>query len=259
MMPGTWMMSEIPCTSLSQNVVGHLERAGKTGAPFHGLEQPLVGDGDDSIHTGPDVLQPAFGLNPPLFPFKQEWLGHDGHRQRTQFGCQVGDDGRRTRPGTSAQSGRNENHVGPFQNLDDPVRILQGRTSADVGIGPGSETIGELGSDLQLRRRPGRLESLRVGIGHDEFNGLDAGVDHSVYGVGPTTANADDLDDGTVGTRLVQQKLDGTIGTGRIHGSTPWQGRARGRFSRDDWGKGPVPLFAAGPQYQAVNSCSVQA
>ena len=89
-----------------------------------------------------------------------------------------------------------------------PARILQGRLPTDVRVAAGSKTVGELGSDLQLYGRPGGFESLRVGIGHDEFNGFDAGVNHSVDCVGPAASDTDDLDDSAVGGRLVQQKLD---------------------------------------------------
>ena len=60
--------------------------------------------------------------------------------------------------------------------------------------GAGAEALGQLGADLQLDGRRVRPQRLKVGVGDDELDALEAGLHHPVDGVAAAAADAHDLD-----------------------------------------------------------------
>ena len=70
------------------------------------------------------------------------------------------------------------------------------------GFAPGAEPARELAADLKLDVGVAHLERLRVGVDRDELDALQACIDHAVDGVRAAAADAYDLDDREVATRV---------------------------------------------------------
>ena len=79
-----------------------------------------------------------------------------------------------------------------------PVAILHRRLTADIGIGPGTETFRNITADLQRRADAGAVQRLRIRVGANEIDSLNAGMHHVCNGVAATTTDTDHLDDGAL-------------------------------------------------------------
>ena len=76
--------------------------------------------------------------------------------------------------------------------------LLEGgrrRAEADVGVRTRPEPLGELVADVELDVGVAHCERLRVGVRGHELDAAQTGVDHAIDRIGPTAADADDLDD----------------------------------------------------------------
>ena len=128
------------------------------------------------------------------FPLESEWLGDHGDRQRSKLARQARNHRRRAGSGATAKAGRDEDHVGARQHLDDRLCILQRRLSPDVRIGPRAKTLGQLLADLDLDLRMVLLERLDIGIDDDELDTAEAGRHHPVDSIATATADANYFD-----------------------------------------------------------------
>ena len=112
----------------------------------------------------------------------------------------------------------------------DLVGTLLGGGPADLGIGPGSQPLREITTDVELHLGVRELQLLHVGVDRDELHLIDAGVDHPVHGVESGAADADDLDLREVRAELTRTRVvqagrrfrhrldvtrDGWLGNGR--------------------------------------------
>src|SRR3954454_11155659 len=113
-----------------------------------------------------------------------------------------GDGGRGPRAGASTLAGGDEDHVRAAQLLLQLVVRLVGRTTSDVRIGAGAETLSELAADVDLDRSVAHAQLLDVGVDGDELDLADAGVDHPVDRIEAGSADTHDLDHREVGARL---------------------------------------------------------
>ena len=83
-----------------------------------------------------------FGLLQSASPFELERLGDHRNRQRTQFSGQRGDDRRTAGAGAATEAGRNKDHVGAFQHLDNLIGVFERRLPADLRISPRAQPFG---------------------------------------------------------------------------------------------------------------------
>jgi hypothetical protein len=79
-------------------------------------------------------------------------------------------------------------------------RDLGARALADLRVRARAEALGEVVADVELDVGVRHLQRLRVGVGRDELDARQPGVDHAVDGVRPAAADADDLDDCEIAT-----------------------------------------------------------
>ena len=179
---------------LAEDVVGELEGVLDRRVQADGLEEPVVGDGDDRVHGRFQVVQPLLGLPAADAALELEGQGADGEAEDVELGGQVGDDRRRARPRPAAQAGGQEDHVRAFEDLEEVLGVLHGRLLARLGPAARAEALGQLGPDLDLDRSPVGVERLLVGVDGDEIDALDPGLDHPVEGVAAASADADDPD-----------------------------------------------------------------
>src|SRR5690606_36336558 len=80
----------------------------------------------------------------------------------------------------------------------DLLRVILGGASADLRIGTGAESAGELASHVELDVGVAHQMRLSVGVDGAELDSAAPEFDHAVDGVDAATADADDLDHGEV-------------------------------------------------------------
>ena len=123
--------------------------------------------------------------------FELERLGDHADGEDAELRGGARDHRRRAGAGAAAHAGGDEHHVAAGEMGADLVQRLFGGGLADLGLGAGAETFGEVGAELDavLGARAG--QRLRVGVGDDELDALEAAVDHVVDGVAAGAADAD--------------------------------------------------------------------
>ncbi len=141
---------------------------------------------------------PALGLGHAPLAFEHERLGDDSDGEGSHLAGQGGDDGRSAGAGAATKASGDEYHVGAFEGFDDLVGVFERGLAADFGIRARAQAVGELHAELQLDRSARHAQRLQIGVGDDELNAFDSGVDHAVDRVAAAAAHADDFDFGIV-------------------------------------------------------------
>ena len=132
---------------------------------------------------------PLFGDLPPPRSLEREGLGHHGHREGADVLRHLRDDGGRAGAGAAPHAAGDEDHIGALEEIEDLLVGLERGVAADLRIGAGAETAGQLGTELELDRRHAGHERLLVGVGGDELDTGEPGRDHPVHRVAPATAD----------------------------------------------------------------------
>ena len=179
---------------LTQHIVGDLKGIGKGDLLVGGKLQPLVGDDDQGVHPGAQVLDAPLGLLHTAAALEVEGLGHHAHGEDAQLLGDVGHDGGRAGAGAAAHTGGDEDHVGLLQHLGDLVAALLGGLAAHLGVAARALALGELLTDLYLVGRGGIFQRLLVRIHGDKVHALHAGAHHAVDYIAAAAAHADHLD-----------------------------------------------------------------
>src|SRR6185295_7925477 len=167
------------------------------------MQQALVGNCDYCIDALAQFAQALFGLLHPATSFEMERFCHHRNSQRVQFGRQRCDDRRSAGARAAAKPSRNKNHVRAFKYFDDLVSVFKGGFASDVRICSRTQSLREPAAELYLDWRLGSLQRLKVGVGNEEFNALDAGLDHAVDSIAAATADADHFNARTKRVRIV--------------------------------------------------------
>ncbi len=161
-------------------------------------QQAVIGDGDDAVDDLAQLLDAALGLLLTAFALEKEGLGDHGHGQGTQVLGHLGDDRRRAGARSATHAGGDKNHVAITENVANLGLAFQGRVTADIRIGPGTQALGQLVAELNLEFGLGMLQGLHVRVGGDEGHALHSGLDHVVHRVAAPTATPDHLDQSVV-------------------------------------------------------------
>src|ERR1019366_2027063 len=199
-----------PLHALAENVVGNAEGFEEAGV-FGNGEQLFVGDDDGGVDRLHQFGDAALGLLHAAFAFERERLGDDGNGERAHFAGQGRDDGSGSGAGAAAESGGDKYHVGAFEGFDDLVGIFERSFAADFRIRACAQTIRQFHAELQLHGGVRHAQRLQVGVGDDEFNALDAGIDHAVDRVAAASTYADDFDLGVVAGLFVEADANAGI------------------------------------------------
>ena len=112
--------------ALAQHVVRHLERLGE-GSVFAGrLEQAVVGDNDQGIHDGAQLVNARLGGLAAMITLEGEGARHHAHGQRAEVVGDARQDGRSAGAGAAAHARRHEDHIGTLELLVDIFLVLFG-------------------------------------------------------------------------------------------------------------------------------------
>ena len=177
-----------------EHLVGHLKRFGERRALIGDPEQVLVRDHDQRIDVLAQLLHAALGQMHAALAFEVERLGDDRDGEDAALARGARDDRGRARSGTAAHAGGNEHHVCAFEKFEDFGLAFLRRRLADFRAGAGAQALGDGLAELDAVRGLGPRQRLRVGIGDNEFNALQPGVDHVVDGITACPADAENHD-----------------------------------------------------------------
>ena len=176
--------------ALLQHLVRHLERFLEGRVRVGDQEQILVRDDDQRVDMLLQLVDAAFRRLHAAIALEGEGLGHDADGQDALFTRRLGDDRGRTGAGAAAHAGGDEAHMGAFQRLFDGDDGFFRSRATDFGARTGAQTLGDLRAKLDAPFGRRGVQRLRVGVGDDEVDALDAGRDHVRDGVTACTANA---------------------------------------------------------------------
>ena len=130
----------------------------------------------------------------PVPSFEGEGLGHDADRQNAAVPGAFGDDRRGTRSGAATHAGGDEDHMGPFEVPVDFVGRLLGGIHADLGMGPGTQPLGDGLAQLDPAIGLGERQMLRVCVGDNKFDAFETGIDHVVDRIPAGSADSENND-----------------------------------------------------------------
>ena len=180
--------------ALAQHVVGDAEGLQHGRALGDHLQQAVVGDDDQRIHSLLEVDHAHLGVLHALLAFKGKGLGNHRDGQTVEVTGDLGHDGSRARAGAAAHAGGDKDQVRALERLGDFLAALFRRAAAHVGHRARAQALGQLLADLDGRAGLAHGKGLPVCIDSDEFHALEARVHHAVDGVVAGAAAADHLD-----------------------------------------------------------------
>ena len=134
---------------------------------------------------------PDFGRAHAAPAFEVERLCHHADGEDAHLARGLGDDGCSPGAGAAAHAGGDEHHVGAREMVAKFVDDFLCGGRADVGLGAGAETLGDLGAHLHDALGFRHRQRLRVGVGDDEVDALQPGGDHVVDGIAASATDAE--------------------------------------------------------------------
>ena len=154
------------------------------------LQQAIIVDDNHAVHTLGEFADAIFGDTNAFRTFKSEWARNDANRQGSDFSSDLCDHRRTAGSGSATHACCDEDHVGFLEVFADHFAVLLGAFLTDFWVGSGPESSGEFVAHLDADVGVAAGEHLRVGVGGDEFDSLQAGFNHAVDGVVSCPAKA---------------------------------------------------------------------
>jgi hypothetical protein len=136
-----------------------------------------------------ELLDAALGSQHAALAFKVERLRDYTNCEDTLLFRRAGDNGSCASACTTTHARGDEHHMSTCKMIHDLRQRLFGGTGSNLRLGSGAKTLSESRTHLDppLGRR--LQNGLRIGIGNDEFNTIEIGLDHIVDCVATCTAN----------------------------------------------------------------------
>ena len=192
---------------LIEDLVRHAECVHHRGRRVGDLEQPIVGNHDQRVDGLLQIADAHVGLCGPFASLEGERTGDHADGQRSQVLRDLCNDRGPTRSCPAALAGRDEHHVGALQDLLDLRAVLIRRPATNLRVRPRTESPGGLPPDVKLHISFRHEQGLGVGVHPDEFDALQAGLDHAVHCVDAAAPDPDHLDDREVVLRSLHRSL----------------------------------------------------
>ena len=137
---------------------------------------------------------PASATPHAALALELERLGDDADGEDAGLARRARHDRRRAGAGAAAHAGGDEGHVRAGEMVGDLVDRLLGGGAADLRLRAGAEPLRDRHAHLDEAVGLGHGERLRVGVGDDEVDALQARLDHVVDRVAAGAADAEDGD-----------------------------------------------------------------
>ena len=152
-------------------------------------EQVLVRDDQEGVDLLQQFRDAGFGIAHAALALELERLCDDTDGENAELARGPGDDGGSAGAGAAAHAGGDERHVGAGQLIADHFDGLFRRRAAHFGLRAGAEAAGHLHAHLDdaVGLRTG--QRLGVGIGDEELDAFEPGLDHVVDGIAAGAAD----------------------------------------------------------------------
>ena len=168
---------------LLKHLVGLLQSVRHGSSPVHNLQKFIVGDHNQGIHVLLQLFDARDGVDHTGLRLKLEGLGHNADRKDPLLLGQLRHDGGSSGSGSAAHSTGNEHHVRALDGSAQLLGALLGRLLADLRLRAGAQSLCQLLSDLNQRRRLAERQRLLVGVDTDELHSANILINHSIYGI----------------------------------------------------------------------------
>ena len=185
--------------TLTQNVIGDLERVDHGDAAIEDLQQAVVGDCDQRVDVGLQHVDARIGLGATLRTLETEWRRHNANRQGTHFASDTRHDRGCTRSGATALASGDKNEVGTLQRLADFLFGLFCRFATNLGSRTRAEALGEILTNVNTRRCLRRAELLSIRVDGNKLDVANARFDHPIDGIDTRATNTNNANYGEVG------------------------------------------------------------
>ena len=181
---------------------------------------------------------PAVGQAHAVAALEVEGLGHHADGENAPLSGALGDDRSGAGAGAAAHARGDEHHVDAVEMLADLRRGFLGRRHADLWVGSGTQALRDVDAQLDALVGLGEGELLRIGVGDDELDTLEPGLDHVVDGVAAGAADAEHDDPrlkflGLRGEHLERHGIFESsatlVATGNVHLGSPASEPSRAR------------------------------
>ena len=144
--------------------------------------------------VGLDLLQSVLRLELAALALEVKGQRHQGQHQRAAFVRHAGENRRRPGARAPAQSGQEENEVGPGAEGADFFHVVLGRGAAQFGVTPGAKAPCAAGAEHKFGRGRAGFQRLRVRVDGQKLHLAGAGLRRQAGGVAAGAAQADDLE-----------------------------------------------------------------
>jgi hypothetical protein len=189
-----------------QHLIGGLEGVQDAHVPVRDGQQAVVRDDDQRVDLAAQLLDADLGLHDAALALEPERPGDHADRERAERPRHVRDHRGAAGPGAAALARRDEDHVGPLEDLLDLLSVILGGLASDIGVSAGAQPSGELTADIELDVRIAHEQRLRVSVDRDELDALEPLFDHAIDGVDAATADSDDLDNRQIVLRCCHEE-----------------------------------------------------
>ena len=130
--------------ALPEHVVHNTERIDERCFTINNRKKLIIWDRNERVDTLLHILERLFRDRSTLGALKGKRLCDDANRKRTDLFGGFGDNRRRTRSGTPAQTTGDKHHIRTLQNFLNLITIFFRRLTTDLRVHTGAKTLGEI-------------------------------------------------------------------------------------------------------------------
>ena len=143
-----------------------------------------------------EVLDTGFRIAAALHALKGKGARHNANCQCTNLTGTFRHDGRCACTRATAHAGRDKDHIGTAQRIEDIVTAFLCRFLTDFRLCTGAQSARQFLTDLHALRCQRLQQCLCIRIDSNELHTLQAEIDHAVYSVAAAAAHTDYFDFG---------------------------------------------------------------
>src|SRR5690606_21664964 len=174
-----------------EHLVGQRNSVGEAGLVVGNTEKVLVRNDQQRINASLKLFNAELRRAHAALALEVERLGDDANGEDAPLAGSSRDDRRCARSSATTHASGDEAHMRMSQLVEDFVNALFGSSTANLGLGSGTQTFGNIGTELNhlLGLRHGQC--LSVGVRANELHAAQTRIDHVVDGVTTASANTE--------------------------------------------------------------------
>ena len=155
-----------------QHLVSQLESLMESRLIIGNAEQILVWNDDQRVDIFLKLSDAGIRHAHTAGPFELEWTGHNSDRQNALLFRRTCNHWGRPRPRATAHTGRNEDHIGISQMIENLALALFSSSHANLRRCPCTQALGGIQTDLNAALCLRAGQSLRIGVCNHKLHTL---------------------------------------------------------------------------------------